>query len=437
MSEATIQQNLEEIDEPLVKLPHGKRFIFMAVLYCLFMLDFVIRIGFNAILPLIKEDLNLTATQVGLLGSAVFLGMAIFVMPISFIGENKSQRRTISFCAILWSVASIICGMAGSAVNLIINRLLVGAGNSAYAPLSTAMVTSWYKKSSWGKVLGVYNTSMTVGMALGAIVFAAVAEQFGWRMSLYIIGGFSLVISLISFVLPDNKKLMAAGNTAEADSSAKSAQKKLKATDAAKLLFGNKALLTMCLAAGICAATLNVTNTFLSIYYVEVMGMSVTAAASLFALQTPLTLIASPLGGAILDKWYQKDRRARMWMPMLCILLGGIVYAMGYAFCSVPLLLCAMGCYSLGTTSFHTASQELVPSWYKSLSYSTYVLFIQLLGATGPTFGGIIVDMFGVQHALVYVQGLLVLTALLLFYASTIYIKYYNLARRAEEEQGV
>lgn len=90
----------EEKDEPLVKLPKGKRMFFVAILYVLFCFDLAIRYGVNAILPIIKEDLLLTDTQVGLLGSCVFLGMAIFVMPISFIGENKSQRRAVSLCTI-------------------------------------------------------------------------------------------------------------------------------------------------------------------------------------------------------------------------------------------------------------------------------------------------------------------------------------------------
>lgn len=147
MSEMT-KQPAVEVDEPLVKLPKGRRLFFIAILYVMFLFDFVIRYGVNAILPLIQEDLGISATQVGLLSSAIFLGMAIFVMPISFIGENKSQRRAISFCAILWSGATVLCGTAGSAVSLVINRLIVGAGNSAYAPLSTAMLTSWYRKSS-------------------------------------------------------------------------------------------------------------------------------------------------------------------------------------------------------------------------------------------------------------------------------------------------
>ncbi|MDO4281609.1 MAG: MFS transporter [Peptococcaceae bacterium] len=439
MSEASVNPKATEVDEPLVKLPKGKKVFFIAILYVMFLFDFIIRYGVNSILPLIQEDLQISSTQVGLLSSAIFLGMAIFVMPISFIGENKSQRRAISFCGILWSAATVVCGMAGSAVNLIINRLLVGAGNSAYAPLSTAMLTSWYKKSSWGKVLGLYNTAMAVGGALGYLIFAAVAEAYGWRSAFYIIGAVSLVVSLLSLLLPDNKKLMAEQGAAEGHNheAEEIAQIKLNAKDTAKLVLHNRALLTMCLAAGFALFAMNTGSTFLSIYYVNVMDMSVTKAAAMVAAATPVSLIAFPLGGAILDKWYQKDRRARMWMPMISILLSGLILVAGYAVANVPLIIVGNAIYSVGTTSFHTASHELVPAWYKSVSYGTYVLFIQLMGALGPTIGGIIVDAVGVHSALVYVQGFLIISVLLLAYAGKIYLKFYNAARQAEQEKGL
>lgn len=429
----------EEKDEPLIKLPKGKRMFFVAILYLLFCFDLAIRYGVNAILPALQKDLGMSSTEIGMLSSCVFLGMAIFVMPISFIGEQKSQRRAISLCTILWSGVTVICGMATSTITLALCRLGVGAGNSAFAPLSTAMITSWYKKSSWGKVLGLYNTAMTLGGILGMILFAAIADTMGWRMSFYIIGGISLVLSMLTFFLPDNKKLLAEQGAAEAAATGKKevAQVKLNAKDTAKLLLSNRALLLMCLGAGVAVMTLNISTTFISIYYCDMLGISQTAAAGIVALSTPISLIAYPLGGAILDKWYAKDRRARMLMPMICIAITAITFFLGYQMVSVPLILLANGIYNMGNTAFHTAAHELVPVWYKSVSYGIYVLFIQLLGAVGPTLGGMIVDAIGLQSALSYVQGFFVISVVSLFLASTIYVKYYNRAREAELSSGV
>lgn len=441
MASVTAEQCAElEKDEPMVKLPKGKRLFFVAILYVCFTFDLAIRYGVNAILPMIRDDLGISNTQIGLLSSAVFLGMAVFVMPISFYGAQNGQKKAISLCTILWSGVTILCGFAQGAVSLALLRLGVGAGNSAYAALSTDMLTSWYKKSSWGKTLGLYNTAMTVGGALGMILFAAIADAVGWRMTFYIVGGVSMVISLLTLLLPDNKKLMAEQQAEAAAAEGKSVevqQKKLNAMDTAKFLLSNRALLLMCLGAGLAVMTLNIGSTFISIYYCDMMGVSQTVAATFVALGTPIGLIAYPLGGAILDKWYQKDRRARMYMPMVCIAATAVTFFLGYKMVSVPLILLAGGLYNLGNTSFHTAAHELVPVWYKSVSYGIYVLFIQLLGAVGPTLGGVMVDMMGVQAALANAQIFFVIAAVLLFFAGTIYIKYYNRAREEERNSGV
>lgn len=441
MASVTAEQCVEqEKDEPIVKLPKGKRLFFVAILYLCFCFDLAIRYGVNAILPMIRDDLGLSGTQIGLLSSAVFLGMAIFVMPISFFGAQNGQKKAISLCTVLWSGVTVLCGFAQGAVSLALLRLGVGAGNSAFAALSTDMLTSWYKKSSWGKVLGLYNTAMTIGSILGMILFAAIADAMGWRMSFYIIGGISLIVSVLTLFLPDNKKLMAEQKAEAAAAEGKSGevqQVKLNAMDTAKFLLSNKALLLMCLGAGLAVMTLNIGSTFMTIYYCDMLDVTQTVAAGFVALSTPIGLIAYPVGGAILDKWYQKDRRARMYMPMICISLTAITFFLGYRMVSVPLILIAGGFYNLGNTSFHTAAHELVPVWYKSVSYGIYVLFIQLLGAVGPTLGGVMVDKMGIQAAMANAQVFFVFSAVLLFLAGGIYVKYYNRAREEELHSGV
>lgn len=148
-------------------------------------------------------------------------------------------------------------------------------------------------------------------------------------------------------------------------------------------------------------------------------------------------MIAYPLGGAILDKWYKKDRRARMFMPMICIALAAVCFAGGYKLASIPLIIAANAIYGMGNTSFHTAAHELVPVWYKSVSYGIYVLFIQLLGAVGPTLGGVLVDALGVQNALTFSQVFFVISAALLLIAGGLYTKFYNKAREEEAASGL
>ena len=133
-----MKQSTQEQDQPLIQAPKRKRTICFLILYGLFVIDFISRVGINAIFPVIQADLQLTDTQVGMMGSVVLLGMAVFVLPISFLGEKYSPKKGISFSALIWSIGTLLSGMASNFGVLLASRFFVGTGNSAYAPLSNS-----------------------------------------------------------------------------------------------------------------------------------------------------------------------------------------------------------------------------------------------------------------------------------------------------------
>ena len=88
------KMNLE--DKPLIYVKPKKRTLFFIILYGLFVMDFISRVGINAIFPVIQEDLGLSDMEVGMMGSVVLLGMAVLVLPVSFLGEKYSPKKAIS-----------------------------------------------------------------------------------------------------------------------------------------------------------------------------------------------------------------------------------------------------------------------------------------------------------------------------------------------------
>ena len=71
---------------------------------------------------------------------------------------------------------------------ILLGRFMVGMGNASYAPVSVSMLTSWTKKSRWGSVIGLYNSSMSVGLAVGTAVAGILAQSIGWRAPFIVMG---------------------------------------------------------------------------------------------------------------------------------------------------------------------------------------------------------------------------------------------------------
>ena len=419
-------------DKPLIYVPPKKRTVFFLILYGLFIVDFISRVGINAIFPVIQEDLNLTDTQVGMMGSVVLFGMAVFVLPISFLGEKFSSKKTVSILSLIWTAGTLLSGIANNFGTLIAARFFVGAGNSAYAPLSNSLITNMYPKSRWGKQVGLYNTAMTVGGALGAIVFANIAANFGWRMSFYACGIVSLMLAIASFSLPDAKKLLAEQH--KQHSGDDSSEPKVRVGDALKVIGKNGSLLYVCVGAAIVAMVMQAMNSWLSIYFVREMGYTVSFAATLSAVMGIIGTIGFPIGGAIMDKWYKRDKRGRVFLPCICIFFATILYIIGIRAEMVVSIFVGSFLLTTASTSFHVATQELVPAWYKSVSYGVYVLSIQLFGAVGPILAGSLSEMMGLVPALTILLSIAFLAVVVLFLASRGYVKNFDRARALEAE---
>lgn len=234
--------------ETTAKKVGKKVYFWVAILYLLFMTDFLCRVGINAIFPTIQADLNLTDQQVGYMGSVVLLAMGICALPISFIADKWSKKKMVTVMSGLWSASTALFAFASAFPLMLVGRLGVGVGNAAYAPTATSMVTSWFPKEQWGRILGIFNTAMPVGSAVGSLVCGALATQMGWRSAVGVCAVLSFVTCILSLFIPETngKKMKRAANAVAETAKAAS---KITVKDAAKVLLTNRSLVLVCLAA--------------------------------------------------------------------------------------------------------------------------------------------------------------------------------------------
>lgn len=422
------------MDKPLIHVEPKKRTFFFIVLYGLFMIDFISRVGINAIFPIIQADLHLNDIQVGMMGSVVLLGMAALVLPVSFLGEKYSPKKAINLSALVWSIGTLLSGMASNFQLLLASRFIVGSGNSAYAPLSNSMITSMYSKQQWGKKIGIYNTAMTLGMALGAIVFANLADNFGWRAAFYVVAAISFVLTFASFSLPDVKKILDEQSGGQQD---KKEENKVSLKNALQVILKNKALLGVCFGGGLTVLVTQGILSWISIFLVREMNTSISFAASFISIMALISALGYPIGGAIMDKWYVVDKRCRVFLPVICLSLTTVCFVAGFYFKVIPLLILGSFFATTSNTSYHVATQELVPAWFKSVSYGVYVVFIQFFGALGPMLAGALSQTFNLSFALIAIQVLNVMAVLVFALTSRVYIKDFENARKLEEEAHI
>lgn len=129
----------------------------------------------------IRQDLNISDTQVSLLGWFAFTILyTVMGIPIGWLADHRSRRAIIIVGITVWSFLTALCGLAKTFVQLFLARIGVGIGEAALAPSAFSMLADYFPPHKLGRAIGVYISGGAIGAGLallvGATVLALVTE---------------------------------------------------------------------------------------------------------------------------------------------------------------------------------------------------------------------------------------------------------------------
>jgi MFS family permease len=124
----------------------------------------------NLLVEPIKRDLVLSDTSVSLLvGFAFSFFYMLFGLPMARVSDVHN-RKVILTCALsIWSVATMLCGLAQSFWQLFAARGLVGAGESVKGPCSMSMISDLVPRRHMPRAFAIYQLGINAGQG-GALI---------------------------------------------------------------------------------------------------------------------------------------------------------------------------------------------------------------------------------------------------------------------------
>lgn len=140
----------------------------------------------NTALPTLAEGIGTDSASVIWVVNAYQLATIAMVLPFASLSEALGHRRVYLGGLLVFIVASLFCGLAGSLVTLTVARVMQGLGAAAIMSVNTALLRHIYPSKMLGRGLG-YN-SLVVGLAftLGPTVASAILSVATWHW-LYLI----------------------------------------------------------------------------------------------------------------------------------------------------------------------------------------------------------------------------------------------------------
>ena len=148
------------------------------------------------LLPLIKDDLDLTFTEVAMLKSLYAAAMAVLQVPVGFMADRVGEFWLLVGGNIWVAVGLIAMSFAPTFALLLAFTLLGGLGGGTQHPLASGIVSRAYDSKARATAVGTVNFAGDLGKMAAPAIALVVALSHGWRGTMLIIG-----IGAIAFFL--------------------------------------------------------------------------------------------------------------------------------------------------------------------------------------------------------------------------------------------
>lgn len=135
---------------------------------------------------LAQPDWGLTQSQAGLLGSTAFIGMAIGALSAGRISDSLGRKRTLIAVTVLFTLATLGCGLAPNPEVLGIMRLLAGLGLGGLIPAVMALSASLVSPRWRSTIATAMLSGVPIGGSIAALLGIPLISEYGWRVMFFI-----------------------------------------------------------------------------------------------------------------------------------------------------------------------------------------------------------------------------------------------------------
>jgi MFS family permease len=145
------------------------------------MLDSMDVMIYALVLGQVQREMHLTAAASGAMMSATLIAAAAGGLGFGWFADRFGRVRALTWSIAGYSVATALCGLTHTALQLMVCRILLGLGMGGEWASGAALVAETWPAHHRAKALALVQSSWAVGYALGAALVAAIMPRFGWR----------------------------------------------------------------------------------------------------------------------------------------------------------------------------------------------------------------------------------------------------------------
>jgi EmrB/QacA subfamily drug resistance transporter len=140
----------------------------------------------NVALPAIQAQLNATAVDAQWIVESYALFLAALILLGGSLGDHYGRKRIFALGIVLFTAASVWCGLSGSPEGLIVARAVQGVGGAMLVPGSLAIISASFEEARRGRAIGTWSGFLGVTTAIGPVLGGYLVENVSWRAAFLI-----------------------------------------------------------------------------------------------------------------------------------------------------------------------------------------------------------------------------------------------------------
>jgi DHA2 family multidrug resistance protein len=140
----------------------------------------------NVALPYMQGSVSASQDQIAWVLTSYIVAAAIMTPPTGFLAGRFGIKRLFLVSVAGFTVASMLCGMAQSLVQIVLFRVLQGVFGAALVPLSQTVLFNINTKERQGSAMALWGVAVMAGPVLGPVLGGWLTEAYSWRYVFYI-----------------------------------------------------------------------------------------------------------------------------------------------------------------------------------------------------------------------------------------------------------
>ncbi len=387
--------------------------VLVALLWFIFLLNYLDREVIFSIFPLLQRNLKLTDLELGLLSTS-FLWVYAIASPLAgYLADRFGRKKVIVASLAIWSLMTWATGKARNFRELLAARGLMGVSEAAYLPAGLAMIADHHSERTRSLATGIHFSGAYLGIVLGGVAGGWIGEHYGWRPAFTVLGILGVAYAMAA-LLGLRERPPAAQPAAEQPKPAKP-----RLAVSLGKLFALRGFATLTLVFGMMSVANWLVYTWMPIYLYERFHMSLLAAGFSATVYIQAGSVAGMLlGGVLADRWGTSSPRGRLMTQATGLAIAAPFLCIVGTTGSGWLLLAALTVFGIGRGSYDCSCMpvlsQIASPELRATGYGVFNFVGTFAGGISAALAGWLKHTIGLGGAMVGASGIVLIAALFL-----------------------